>query len=176
MSVCCKGFGKAKGMPETNLIQTVSKKSFVGIGKPLNDITKPEYDEQGYTVGIGLIILSGQATISYHLILVFFLYQPSLQLYADEETGERRRVFEALVQYPCQFTMKIIGDPKENFAVEIVQLVAQTCEVTFEAVSYSERKYGKWISVTVNAPVTSAEMLYSIYENIDKDPRVKFKF
>jgi hypothetical protein len=72
MSVCCKGFGKAKGTAETNLIQTVSKKSFVGIGKPLNDITKPEYDEQGYTVGIGLIIFSGQATISYHLILVFF--------------------------------------------------------------------------------------------------------
>ena len=72
-NVCVyKGFGKAKGAPETNLIQTVSKKSFVGIGKPLNDITKPEYDEQGYTVGIGLIILSGQATISYHLILVFF--------------------------------------------------------------------------------------------------------
>jgi len=98
------------------------------------------------------------------------------QLYADEETGERRRVFEALVQYPCDFTMKIIGDPRENFAAEIVQVVADTCAVTFEAVQFSERKYGKWISVTVKAPVTSAEMLYSIYENVDKDPRVKFKF
>ena len=48
-----------------------------------------------------------------------------LQLYADEETGERKRVFEALVQYPCEFTMKIIGDPSGNFAAEIVQVVAQ---------------------------------------------------
>jgi len=32
------------------------------------------------------------------------------------------------------------------------------------------------LSVTVHAPVESAEMLYSLYENVDKDPRVKFKF
>jgi len=72
--------------------------------------------------------------------------------------------------------MKIIGDPSGDFASQIVQVVAQTCEVSFEAVSYSERKYGKWISVTVEAPVINAEMLYRIYENVDKDPRVKFKF
>ncbi len=73
--------------------------------------------------------------------------------------------------------MKIIGDPDNGtFSTEIVQVVAQTCEVSFETISYSERKYGKWISVTVKAPVTNAEMLYRIYENIDKDPRVKFKF
>ena len=35
---------------------------------------------------------------------------------------------------------------------------------------------GKWTSVTVKAPVENAEMLYSLYENIDCDPRVKFKF
>jgi hypothetical protein len=38
---------------------TTSKKTFVGIGKPMNDVTKPEFDDQGYT------------------------------LYADEETGEK---------------------------------------------------------------------------------------
>ena len=30
--------------------------------------------------------------------------------------------------------------------------------------------------MTVHAPVKNADMLYSLYENVDKDPRVKFKF
>ena len=45
-------------------------------------MNNPEYDDQGYT------------------------------LYANEETGEKQRVFEALIDYPCEFKMKIIGAPK----------------------------------------------------------------
>jgi hypothetical protein len=28
----------------------------------------------------------------------------------------------------------------------------------------------------VHAPVENADMLYALYENVDKNPRVKFKF
>ena len=122
------------------------KKPFVGIGKPANDVTKPETDDQGYT------------------------------LYTSEETGEKSRVFEALVEYPSIFNLKIIGENESNFAEEMVQIVADSCSVSVDKVKYSERIKGKWLSVTVSAPVESAEMLYSLYENVDKDPRVKFKF
>mmetsp|Transcript_10790 Transcript_10790/g.30324 ORF Transcript_10790/g.30324 Transcript_10790/m.30324 type:complete len:291 (+) Transcript_10790:119-991(+) len=122
------------------------KKSFVQLGKPLNDVNNPEYDDQGYT------------------------------LYADEETGEKKRVFEALVEYPCRFTMKIVGANEGAFAAEMVQVVAESCEVEVEDVENSVKVNGKWTSVTVQAPVKSAEMLYSLYEAIDRDPRVKFKF
>lgn len=118
-------------------------KTFVGIGPRLNDPTKPEYDDQGYT------------------------------LYADENTGARSRVFEALVDYPCKFTMKIVGAIEGNFVQEMVEIVAASCRVTTEDVPHSVRQQGKWVSVTVRAPVESAEMLYSLYENVDKDPRVK---
>jgi len=59
-----------------------------------------------------------------------------------------------------------------------VQLVADSCGVEegADSVRSSERLNGKWVSVTVYAPVESAEMLYTLYENIDRDPRVKFKF
>lgn len=113
---------------------------------PLNDINNPEYDDQGHT------------------------------LYSDEETGEKKRVFEALVEYPCLFTMKIVGANEGAFAAEMVQIVAESCEVDVEDVENSVKDNGKWTSVTVKAPVKSAEMLYAIYENIDRDPRVKFKF
>jgi len=119
-------------------------KTFVGVGSPLNDVTKPEVDDQGYT------------------------------LYANEETGEKSRVFEALVDYPCEFTLKIVGANEGAFVDEMVALVAESCNV--DTVRHSIRNMGRWTSVTVHAPVDSAEMLYALYEKVDRDPRVKFKF
>ncbi|KAL7461301.1 hypothetical protein ACHAXS_001721 [Conticribra weissflogii] len=153
------GVGFAKTLSTTghissSVIQTTGtdssgkQNSFVGIGKPLNDIQNPEYDENGYT------------------------------LYADETTGEKKRVFEALVDYPSVFKMKIVGkdDENESFAPDIVQIVAKSCGVETSMVKHSKRKNGQWTSVTVHAPVKDADMLYALYENVDKDPRVKFKF
>ncbi len=179
------GGGFAKKTPTSDytspsIIRTTRKdtstgdsESFVGIGMPLNNVNNPEYDKDGYT------------------------------LYADEVTGEKRRVFEALVEYPSVFKMKIVGsdgddiqqqqqqknddhDKIENdeesnntkllFAPSIVKVVAESCGVDVSAVQHTIRRNGKWISVTVYAPVQNADMLYSLYENVDKDPRVKFKF
>ena len=135
------GFGK-----------TTQSKNYVAIGpkgvedKPINDPTKPEFDDQGYT------------------------------LYTDKQTGEKARVFEALVEYPCTFKMKIIGANEGSFVPEMVALVAEACESEPDKVPHTTRAMGKWISVTVQAPVKSSEMLYSLYEKVDQDPRVKFKF
>lgn len=145
-----KGFAKQNDTPSTGQQQLFNppgkQKPFIGVGPPLNDPTKPEYDDQGYT------------------------------LYADERTGEKSRVFEALVDYPCKFTMKIVGANEGLFVEEMVAVVAETCKVEIDEVDHSTKTMGKWMSVTVEAPVESAEMLYELYECVDRDPRVKFKF
>eukprot|EP00571_Detonula_confervacea_P017313 CAMPEP_0172298316 /NCGR_PEP_ID=MMETSP1058-20130122/1032_1 /TAXON_ID=83371 /ORGANISM="Detonula confervacea, Strain CCMP 353" /LENGTH=292 /DNA_ID=CAMNT_0013007583 /DNA_START=33 /DNA_END=911 /DNA_ORIENTATION=- len=147
-----KGFSKLTSTTDhvtSSVIQTTDeKKSFVGIGKPLNDVQNPEYDENGYT------------------------------LYADETTGEKKRVFEALVEYPSVFKIKIVGkdDENETFAPEMVRVVAESCGVDASMVKHTKRMNGKWTSVTVHAPVKNADMLYNLYKDVDKDPRVKFKF
>jgi putative lipoic acid-binding regulatory protein len=127
-----------------------SSKPYVGIGPPsLNDVTKPEYDDQGYT------------------------------LYADEKTGTKARVFEALVEYPCLFTLKIVGANEDNFVKDVLTIVATTCrmeESSYTSLDHSIKYNGKWASITVQAPVESAQMLYQLYEDVDRDPRVKFKF
>lgn len=71
--------------------------------------------------------------------------------------------------------MKIVGANEGSFVEDIVALVAEACEAD-EKVPHSVKVNGKWISVTVQAPVKSAEMLYALYEKVDLDPRVKFKF
>jgi uncharacterized protein len=145
----CVGFGN----PKAGASPPTSKKPFVAIGppdepstKPINDPTNPEYDDQGYT------------------------------LYADEKTGKKARVFEALVEYPCEFTIKIVGVNEGLFVEEMIAVVAEACEAEVQSISHSFRAMGKWTSVTVKAPVKSAEMLYTLYEKVDLDPRVKFKF
>jgi len=144
----------ATSMTERRTMASVIKDSnnnasFVGIGKRLNDVRNPEYDENGYT------------------------------LYADENTGVKRRVFEALVDYPSVFKVKIIGRDESDeakFAPEMVNLVAGCCGVDGSMVRHTERRAGKWTSVTIHAPVRDADMLYALYASVDKDPRVKFKF
>lgn len=143
------GFGKPQQQQASVQRDAATNKPYIGIGPPpprRNDVTKPEYDEQGYT------------------------------LYADEQTGERSRVFEALVDYPCDFTLKIVGAQDATFVSDMVAIVARTCETTESAIQHSTKHNGKWTSVTVQAPVQNAEMLYQLYANIDEDPRVKFKF
>lgn len=128
--------------------QNNASKSFVGIGPAsVNDVTKPEYDDQGFT------------------------------LYTNEITGKTSRVFEALVEYPCLFTIKIVGANDGAFVTDVLSIVATTCEVPESSdIDHSVKVNGKWTSVTVKAPVKSADMLYQLYENIDQEPRVKFKF
>ena len=140
------GFGKPSASSGKK-----SSKPYVALGPQdpptrVNDPTKPEFDDQGYT------------------------------LYTDSETGQKSRVFEALIEYPTIFTMKIVGANEGSFVEDIVAVVAEACESTPDKVSHSVRAMGKWTSVTVQAPVKSSEMLYSLYEKVDRDPRVKFKF
>jgi putative lipoic acid-binding regulatory protein len=143
------GFAKAVFTTTASIKKDpVSSKPYVGIGpSSLNDVTNPEYDDQGYT------------------------------LYADEKTGEKSRVFEALVDYPCLFTLKIVGANEGSFVQDMLLIVATTCEVEATyTIDHTVKHNGKWASVTVKAPVKSAQMLYQLYEDVDRDPRVKFKF
>jgi putative lipoic acid-binding regulatory protein len=151
------GFGKLKH-GENNKRGTrkafTKSSSYVAIGpggtvtppEPINDPSRPQMDDQGYT------------------------------LYTNEETGEKSRVFEALVDYPCVFTMKIVGANDGSFVEDILAVVADATESEMGDISHSTKAIGKWTSVTVQAAVQSSEMLYTLYEKVDLDPRVKFKF
>lgn len=143
------GFGKAKAGNRP------TSKPYIAIGpdgitqqRPLNvnDPTNVELDDQGYT------------------------------LYTDEKTGEKSRVFEALLDYPTDFILKIVGANEGAFVGEIVALVAEACKTDPEKIAHTTRSMGKWISITCSCPVQNSEMVYALYEAVDRDPRVKFKF
>eukprot|EP00903_Cladosiphon_okamuranus_P014117 g13121.t1 len=88
------------------------------------------------------------------------------------------RAFEYLVDYPCEFAIKVIGINEGSFADDIAATVSQVCKVEASDVRFTVRdtSSGRYQSITVHAPVKNATMLYKCYELIDEDPRVKFKF
>lgn len=93
-----------------------------------------------------------------------------------ERTAER--AFEYLVEYPCEFAIKVIGINEGSFANDIAATVSAVCEVDTSDVRFTVRdtSSGRYQSITVHAPVKNATMLYKCYELIAEDPRVKFKF
>lgn len=70
------------------------------------------------------------------------------------------------MEYPCDFTMKIVGENEGFFVEEIVSVVAEACEIEVDDITYRTKVVGKWTSVTVQAPVKSSEMLYMLYEKV----------
>ncbi|CAM9696405.1 unnamed protein product [Choristocarpus tenellus] len=83
---------------------------------------------------------------------------------------KKDRVFDYLVTYPCEFEIKVIGLNEENFAADIAAIVGHVCKVgpTDVRFSFRDTSSGKYRSVTLHAPVTSASMLYECYEMINK--------
>lgn len=86
------------------------------------------------------------------------------------------RVFDELVDFPCVFTFKVIGMAQGNFMGDIVDSVAMALETDKKFLQTSYRDRGKYRSITVKAPVNTANQIYDVYAAIDRDPRVKFKF
>lgn len=90
-------------------------------------------------------------------------------------SGEAR-VFDELVDFPCVFTFKVIGMAQGNFMGDIIDSVALALDTDKKFLKTSFRDRGKYRSITVKAPVNTANQIYDVYAAIDRDPRVKFKF
>ncbi len=81
----------------------------------------------------------------------------------------------SLIDFPCDFPIKVMGETQENFAQTIIELI-QTKQPTFNASNVEMRASsgGKYISLTCNVHVHSQLELDNIYRVISAHPLVKF--
>ena len=72
------------------------------------------------------------------------------------------KVFEKLVDYPCEFTIKVIGFDDETFSADMVKYIAGVVDKPADSIEFSKNdsKQKTYTSVTIKAPVASAEELY----------------
>jgi putative lipoic acid-binding regulatory protein len=81
----------------------------------------------------------------------------------------------ALIDFPCDFPIKVMGEMQDGFADTITALI-QTVQPTFSAANIEMRASsgGKYISLTCHVHVASQDQLDAVYRLISAHPLVKF--
>jgi putative lipoic acid-binding regulatory protein len=88
---------------------------------------------------------------------------------------EQKRIHD-LVQFPCVFCFKAIGNASAGFVQTMLDRVADVLgrAVTAEEHSVRSSAHGAYASVTLQLYVTDGDQVYSIYEALRADKRVKY--
>ncbi len=83
-------------------------------------------------------------------------------------------VSETLIEFPCDFPIKVMGETKPDFTAEIVKTI-QKLIPAFDASNIEMRgsSGGKYISLTCTVYVTSKPQLDDIYRALTSHPMVK---
>lgn len=103
--------------------------------------------------------------------------QEQLQdLIQSYDSSQRKRVLEDTLSFPTYFQIKVIGLNAPNFAPEIVKTIASCIGDQPKPLSYSlkEASGGKYVSLSIKPSFVSAAEIYSTYDELSKDKRVKF--
>jgi uncharacterized protein len=81
---------------------------------------------------------------------------------------------ETLIEFPCDFPIKIMGETQPDFTTEIVKTI-QTLVPSFDASNIEMRgsSGGKYISLTCSVHVTTKPQLDDIYRALTSHKMVK---
>ncbi len=84
-------------------------------------------------------------------------------------------ITETLIEFPCDFPIKVMGETHDDFAAEIIKTI-QTQLPGFNATKIEMRgsSGGKYISLTCTVHVTTKAQLDDVYRALSAHPMVKF--
>lgn len=96
------------------------------------------------------------------------------KLLSEYQKSKDRKIFEDQLDFPTAFVMKIIDTNDASFLSDMLSLVATSVKVDPSSIPHSVRTSGPYLSITVKPTFADASQLYSTYDVIGKDHRVKF--
>jgi hypothetical protein len=81
---------------------------------------------------------------------------------------------ETLLEFPCEFPLKVMGETREGFAEAVVAVVRQHAP-DFDATRVEMRpsSTGKYLSLTCTIHATSKPQLDDLYRALTAHPMVK---
>jgi len=94
---------------------------------------------------------------------------------ADTEKNLNQETPPSLIDFPCDFPIKVMGLTEDTFAQTIISLI-QSIVPEFNAANVEMRasSAGKYISLTCSVRVVSQPQLDDIYRLLSAHPLVKF--
>lgn len=92
----------------------------------------------------------------------------------DKKTNENAMPQETLIEFPCDFPIKVMGETHADFANEMIKTI-QALNPDFNAAQIEMRgsSGGKYISLTCTVYVTSKPQLDDIYRALTRHSMVK---
>jgi len=81
---------------------------------------------------------------------------------------------ETLIEFPCDFPIKVMGETQATFTAEIIKAIQKVLP-NFDASNIEMRgsSGGKYISLTCTVHVTSKTQLDNVYRALTSHPKVK---
>ena len=81
---------------------------------------------------------------------------------------------ESLIEYPCDFPIKVMGERVDGF-VHAITHIAKQFDPGYDAstVELRESSSGKYLGVTITVQATSREQLDELYRTLTSHPMVK---
>jgi putative lipoic acid-binding regulatory protein len=80
---------------------------------------------------------------------------------------------ESLIEYPCEFPIKVMGAASDAFAGIVCHVVrAHAPDFDAETISTRASAGGKYVSVTCTVRVVSREQLDNLYRDLSTHPAV----
>jgi putative lipoic acid-binding regulatory protein len=81
---------------------------------------------------------------------------------------------DSLIEYPCEFPLKIFGETKPDFAQTIASVVlAHAPDFDSASIEMRSSNNAKYISLTCTIRATSREQLDNLYRALTSHPMVK---
>jgi len=82
---------------------------------------------------------------------------------------------ESLLEFPCDFDIKVMGESDENFSESIIKIIKKH-DINFNAskIEMKASSNGKYMSLTCNVYVTSQKQLNKMYVDLSKSPITNF--
>lgn len=81
---------------------------------------------------------------------------------------------DTLLEFPCEFPLKVMGEMRDGFAEEILRVVREHAP-EFDAARMEMRASsgGKYLSLTCTVTATSKQQLDDLYRALTAHPMVK---
>jgi uncharacterized protein len=81
---------------------------------------------------------------------------------------------ESLIEFPCNFPIKIIGKKTAYFAADVIEITRKHFpNTTDEVIVSQESQKGNYLSITITVYVYNKETLDALYHELTKHPDIK---
>jgi putative lipoic acid-binding regulatory protein len=80
---------------------------------------------------------------------------------------------DSLIEYPCEFPIKIMGNAQDGFAQTVLEIVLRHApDFDGAAMGMRASRTGKYLSVTCVIRATSREQLDGLYRELSSHPMI----